>query len=148
VASFLAYDAPLYQQSTNDATDQFLRKLSVYAKGKLGKLDYRLVLSKPMIAQKSAAVGPLNTNSDFSMKPPKLQGSGYLMYQFLDEESNLTPYVTGTYLGKKKVFNIGAGFQYQPDAMWHTTATDTVSSGNTQVHSFGPTATRSRGNIR
>lgn len=42
VGSILGVDAPLYQQSTNDVTDQFLRKLSVYAKGKLGKFDYRV----------------------------------------------------------------------------------------------------------
>jgi hypothetical protein len=120
VASFLAYDAPLYQQSTNDANDQFLRKLSVYAKGKLGKLDYRVILSDPMLVDGSIpVVRPINTNSDFSYLPPKFQTSGYFMYQFLDEESNLTPYTVGTYLGKKSVFNIGAGFQYQPDAMWH-----------------------------
>ena len=130
VASILAYDAPLYQQSTNDVNDQFLRKLSLYAKGKLGKLDYRLVLSKPlMIDTTISTVKKINTNSDFSYSIPMLQTSGYFMYQFLDEESNLTPYMTGTYLGKKNVFNVGAGFQYQPNAMWHygdATVKDTI----------------------
>lgn len=120
VASILAYDAPLYQQSTNDANDQFLRKLSFYAKGKLHKLDYRFVVSKPLLVDASTnAVKPINTNSDFSYAPPKLQTSAYLMYQLWDEESNLTPYMTGNYLGKKRVFNIGIGYQYQPQAMWH-----------------------------
>lgn len=120
VASILSYDAPLYQQSTNDVNDQFLRKLSIYAKGKVGKLDYRFILSNPMLIDPSiTAVKPISINSDFSYKPPHLQSSGYVIYEFLDEESNLTPYMTGTYLGKKKVFNIGAGFQYQSNAMWH-----------------------------
>lgn len=129
--NILGYDAPLYQQSTNDVNDQFLRKLSVYAKGKINKFDYRLVLSKPMIVDASVtAVKPLNVYSDFSYNAPKLQSSGYLMYQFFDEESNTTPYMVGTYLGKKKVLTLGAGFQYQPNAMWHLT--DTVSK--TVVH--------------
>lgn len=119
VASILGYDAPLYQQSTNDVNDQFLRKLSVYAKGKIGRLDYRLVLSNPMLIDAAnTAVKPISVYSDFSLRPPRWQISGYLMYQFLDEESNLTPYTAGNYLGKKKVFNIGAGFQFQPQAMW------------------------------
>lgn len=118
VATFLGFDAPLYQQSTNDGSDQFLRKLSIYAKGKVNQLDYRLVLSTPMTMQTSAFFKPLSYHSEFSLKPPKLQGSGYFMWQFLDEESNLTPYLNGTYLGKKRVFNLGAGFQYQPKAMW------------------------------
>jgi hypothetical protein len=120
VASILGYDAPLYQQSTNDVNDQFLRKLSLYAKGKVGKVDYRFILSKPMLIDgTTTTVKPINLNSDFAYTPPKIQTSAYVMYQFLEEESNLTPYITGTYLGKKKVLNIGAGYQYQPLAMWH-----------------------------
>src|ERR1043166_8050267 len=41
------------------------------------------------------------------------------MYQFLDEESNFGPGVVGSYLGKKRVFNIGAGFNYQEKAMFN-----------------------------
>jgi hypothetical protein len=118
ISRIMGYDAPLFEQSTNDATDQFLRKLSVYAKGKLGKLDYRIIASTPMAAQNSDVVRNISTNSDFSMRPAQLQYGGYFMYQFLDEESNKNPYTAGTYLGKKKVFNIGVGFQYQQDAMW------------------------------
>jgi len=40
IGSILTADAPLYQQATNDVSDQFLRSLAIYAKGKLGKLDY------------------------------------------------------------------------------------------------------------
>jgi hypothetical protein len=124
VGSILGVDAPLFEQTTNDVTDQFLRKLSVYAKGKFGKFDYRLVMSSPMSVQKSngysAAIG---TNSTFSPKPPKMQWQGYFQWQFLDQEANTTPYATGTYLGTKRVFNIGAGFQFQPDAMWHSNGT-------------------------
>lgn len=119
VGAILGVDAPLFLQSTNDVTDQFLRKLSVYAKGKLGKLDYRLTVADPMAIQKTTLPITPSVNSTFSPKPPKKQWNGYLMYQFLDQESNQTPYMVGTYLGKKKVFNIGAGFVYQPDAMWH-----------------------------
>lgn len=119
VLSILGADAPLFQQSTNDASDQFLRKLGLYAKGKINKLDYRIMLSSPMSVQNSSAVKTIGVYSDFSYKPPKPQASAYVMWQFLDEEGNLTPYTTGTYLGKKKVFNLGAGFQYQKDAMWH-----------------------------
>jgi hypothetical protein len=119
VAGIMGYDAPLFAQSTNDANDQFLRKLSIYAKGKIGKLDYRIILSDPFAVQNSTIVKPISTTSDFSFMPTKLQSGGYVMYQFLDQESNLTPYMTGGYLGKKKIFNIGAGIQYQHHAMWH-----------------------------
>lgn len=135
IASILGYDAPLYQQSTNDVTDQFLRKLSIYGKGKLGKLDYRVVISKPMAAaayNMAYANKPISSNSEFSFKPSKLQSSAYLMYQFFDEESNLTPYMAGTYLGKKKVLTLGAGVQYQKNALWHLGA-DSVNGSKPSI---------------
>lgn len=121
IGSILTMDAPLYQQSTNDISDQFVRKYSIYAKGKLGKLDYRLGLSKPMSIPRSTVQGTtIGPNSLFSSEPANLQSQAYVKYEFLDSESNLTPYTTGSYLGSKNVFNIGAGFIFQKDAMWHT----------------------------
>ncbi len=121
IASTMMYDAPLFEQTTNDVTDQFLRKLSIYAKGKISKLDYRMAISKPMNIQNAQAGfdTSLTTISAFSPEPPKLQSQAYLNWQFLDQESNQLAYTTGTYLGKKRVFNIGAGFIYQPDALRH-----------------------------
>ncbi len=132
IASTLTLDAPLYQQTTNGVNDQFLRKLSVYAKGKLGGLDYRVAVSKPFdpLNAPTAPKAISATHTDFSLRPSNLQYQGYLMYQFLDKEDNTIPYTVGTYVGTKKVFNIGAGFIYQKDAMWQLGAvnTDTVSS--------------------
>jgi hypothetical protein len=131
VGSILGLDAPLFEQTTNDVTDQFLRKLSIYAKGKLGKLDYRMVMSSPMAVQKSNGYSAaLSEYSTYSPMPAKMQWQGYFQWQFLEQESNTTPYATGTYLGTKRVFNIGAGFQYQPNAMWHKGAsiTDTITT--------------------
>ena len=123
VGTILGMDAPLYQQATNDATDQFLRKLSIYAKGKLGKVDYRIALTNPLPIQTSSmAPKAVGRYSDFSLEAPNKQVQGYLSYQFLDQESNLTPYATGSYLGSKRVFNIGAGFITQAAAMAHLDA--------------------------
>ena len=103
IGSILSLDAPLYQQSTNGVNDQFLRKLSVYAKGKLGKLDYRLALAKPLAVQNAVVpVNAISENADFSLNPSKIQVQGYFMWQFLDQETDVTPYITGTYLGKRK----------------------------------------------
>jgi hypothetical protein len=37
----------------------------------------------------------------------KWSKAGYFEYQFLDQEANVLPYKVGSYLGTKKVFNIG-----------------------------------------
>lgn len=125
VGTIMGLDLPLYEEATNDVTDQFMRKLSLYAKGKWGRFDYRLIVSDPLAIQKStayianpAAFNSLNKNSaNFSVAPAKLQTQAYFQYQLIDIESNLLPYNTGTYLGSKKIFNLGAGIIYQAQAM-------------------------------
>jgi hypothetical protein len=52
------------------------------------------------------------------------------MWQFLDKESNQIPYNIGSYLGKKKVFNLGIGFISQKNATWYT-----ENSGLDTIHS-------------
>ena len=130
VGSVLGIDAPLFLQTTNDVNDQFLRKLSVFLKGKLGKLDYRLQMADPLEVKNSP---PVVNEATFSTDPSEMQWNGYFQYQFLDQESNMTPYLTGTYQGKKKVFNIGAGFIYQKDAMWMLNSTGDVEKSD-MVH--------------
>ncbi|OUJ70870.1 hypothetical protein [Hymenobacter crusticola] len=115
VGTIMGIDLPLVAETTNDVNDQFGRKLSLYAKGKLGRFDYRVALSKPLIIARGTAIAPYAT---FASKPPKPQFQGYFQWQFKDLESNLTPYSAGTYLGKKRVFNLGAGFIVQPQATW------------------------------
>lgn len=134
IGSILTIDAPLFAQTTNDVSDQFLRKLSMYAKGTISKLNYRLIATSPMSIEQSGKSQPLSTTSYFADEVPSLQTAGYAFWQFLDKEKSTTPYTKGTYLGKKKVFNIGAGFQYQPDAMWHMNAdNDTVRTAMNNV---------------
>lgn len=133
IGTGLGVDLPLFAQALNDMNDLFLRNLSVYAKGKLGKLDYRFIAIQPMAIQNSSAFTTLaldtaSRESTFSTKPAQIQLSGYFAYNFLEQESNETPYTVGTYLGKKKVFNIGAGFKYQGKAMARYNGIDTVSS--------------------
>ena len=130
VGSVMGVDLPLVEETTNDVDDQFGRKLSLHAKGKLGQLDYRLALSNPLIIAPGVA---LKTYATFSSRPPQPQYQGYFSWQFLDPESNLIPYNTGTYLGKKKVFNVGAGFIVQPQATW---SRSTPTSPDTLAHAM------------
>lgn len=43
---------------------------------------------------------------------------GYVTYNFLETESNLLPYYTGTYLGAKRVLNLGVGALINPHGMY------------------------------
>lgn len=122
VGSILGLDLPYIEESTNDVTDQFVRKLGLFAKGQLGRLDYRVSVSNPFPIQ--TALSPVPTLPEkvtqiayYSTSAPALHYQGYFFWQFRDKEANQIPYMTGTYLGKKNVLNIGAGFSTQDHAV-------------------------------
>jgi len=119
VSTIMSMDVPVFAQATVDQTDQFSRKLSVYARGQLGKLDYRLVLSDPFpVTSNGLAQAPLSDNATFAYNHHNKQFQGFFALNLLDKESHATPYMTGTYLGKKKVLNLEGGFITQKDATW------------------------------
>lgn len=127
IATIMTMDVPVFAQTTVDQTDQFSRKLSMYARGQLGHLDYRFMLSDPFNISSNGTTPPaISSNASFAQYGHTLQQQAYVMYQFLDQETHTTPYMTGTYLGKKKVFNIAAGAIYQKDAMWLKSGNDTL----------------------
>ncbi len=127
VGSILGMDLPTIEEPTNDVNDQFVRRMGVYAKGQIGRLDYRVSAANPFPVQTSAtapggaAIAPLSgTNTAaYSTEAPDIIYQGYVKWQFLDRESNLLPYSAGSYLGKKRVLNIGGGFAHQNNAMWY-----------------------------
>lgn len=129
IGTIMTMDVPVFAQATVDQTDQFSRKLSVYARGQLGKFDYRVAISDPFPVQTNGATPPaLGPSAGFATSKHTKQYQGFFMYNIFDKEGHTTPYMTGTYLGKKKVFNIEAGFITQKDATWsrETLASDTV----------------------
>ncbi len=128
IGTIMTMDVPVFAQATVDQTDEFSRKLSVYARGQLGKLDYRVVFSDPFpITSNGQPAPPLSPNATFAQLGHHKQFQGLFIFNFFDTESHTTPYMTGTYLGKKKVFNLEAGFISQKNAMWsrETAASDT-----------------------
>jgi hypothetical protein len=129
IGTIMSLDVPVFAQATVDQTDEFSRKLSIYARGQLGKLDYRVVLSDPFpITSNGLPQAALGTNSTFATTNHRKQYQGFFMWNFFDKESHVTPYMTGAYLGKKKVLNLEAGFITQQKASWsrETTLSDTV----------------------
>ena len=120
VGTIMSLDVPVFAQATVDQTDEFSRKLSVYARGQLGQLDYRLVLSDPFpVTSNGLPQAGINaTNANFAWDNHSKQYQALLIWNFFDKESHVTPYMTGTYLGKKKVLNLEAGFITQRNATW------------------------------
>ncbi|MFE3868132.1 porin [Flavobacterium sp. LS2P90] len=116
--NFLTIDAPIFNWPLIENSDQFARQVGLFAKGKYGKLEYRVSYNKPYATN----LIPTNTTNASNAVAVDNSGmtkwskAGYFEYQFLDQEANVLPFKVGSYLGTKKVFNIGAGFYTAPDA--------------------------------
>ncbi|MFN4147674.1 MAG: porin [Runella sp.] len=115
--NFLAIDAPIFNWPLIENSDQFARLFGIYAKGKLGKIDYRLNWNKPFATNINVGTNttiPDNVAVD-NNGISKMSYGGYASYQFFDQEANVLPFTVGSYVGTKRVFNIGGGFYHQPE---------------------------------
>ncbi|WP_167343180.1 hypothetical protein [Nonlabens sp. SY33080] len=119
--NMLTLDNNRQSWSTIGLSDQFARHMGVYLKGKFGNLQYRVSVNE-------AITNSLDVNGTPTINTATYNGrailggaeasknyAGYFDYNFLDQESNFLPYKVGSYLGSKRVFNIGAGFFYHPN---------------------------------
>jgi hypothetical protein len=123
--NFLTIDAPVINWPLVEVSDQFVRQFGFYAKGKLGKLNYSMSINKPFATNNTPVFDAVKnrrvaTDNNGDAKPA-LQG--YFDYQLLEQESNVLPFRVGTYVGTKKVLNIGAGFYHNKDGTKSVDAT-------------------------
>lgn len=125
--NILTVDVNRSSWSTTGLSDQGVRHLGVFARGSLGKFQYRLAVNAPQV---NTADGDKNTEilpgqekylGRALLDKGKYAYAGYFDYQFLDKESDFLPFRVGTYLGTQEVFNIGAGFFYHPEGIAHQT---------------------------
>lgn len=115
----LTGDIPLITTPTLNVKDDTLRTLNLYAKGQIGKIDYRVVFFEPNKVGQSPGIGtePPQGIASF-VDDPADEGNGfstYVKWQFFEHEPNRTPFSVGSYLGQRKVWNIGIGYEFQQD---------------------------------
>jgi hypothetical protein len=109
--TLMGLDSPLFTLNSVEKNDDLGRLFGAWIKGQFGRLDYRIAFNRPFIIT-TAPNGEVN----FANNKPRVKTSSYVKYQFFEHESNKSAYQTGTYAQAKKVFNIGAGFQFQENA--------------------------------
>ncbi|MEO0894971.1 MAG: porin [Bacteroidota bacterium] len=128
--NFLTLDAPGHNWANIGTSDQFARHLGFFVKGKLGKLDYRFALNEaiqnPLLGGNLGDIQMgLGDTATFVTDKAVYRNeanpgggkviSGYVKHDFFDKEGNTLPYFVGTYMGKKKILNVGAGFFHHID---------------------------------
>jgi hypothetical protein len=119
--NMLTLDNNRQSWSTIGLSDQFARHLGVFGKGKFGKLQYRVAINDAVTNGLDTRTPDTTGTAVYAGK--RLLGSasagfsyaGYFEYNFFDQESNFLPFKVGSYLGAKRVFNIGAGFYTHPN---------------------------------
>lgn len=125
--------------ATIGLSDQFARHLGVFLKGKFGKLQYRLAVNDAVVNGLDART-PVNSGESIyggsrllGTKDAGKTFAGYFDYHFLEQESNFLPYKVGSYLGGKKVFNIGAGFFAHPNGSVVANSAGNLSGENVSI---------------
>lgn len=108
----LTADLPVFNFPNIEVSDQFSRQFGVFVHGEFNKFNYRVAVNKPFATNRNPEVGQIVDNNQSG----KLSYAAYGAYQFFDKENTSTSFFAGTYLGSKKVFNIGAGFYSNNDA--------------------------------
>lgn len=110
--TLLTADAPIFNWPTVEIADQFTRQFGLFTKGHLGKLAYRLSINKPFLTAAIPAVGGAAVDNN---RGNQLAYNGYFAWQFLDREEIPNAFYAGSYYGKRRVLNIGAGFMHNPN---------------------------------
>jgi hypothetical protein len=119
----LTLDNPGVNIPAVNHTDLAVRQLGVFMKGTAGRVSYRAAISKPFSYD-----GNETTESAYEISSVKLNYKAYLAYHFLEKEYFTSSYVGMTYLGEKKIFNLGFGFDYYPESI-----AEQLESGETKV---------------
>lgn len=137
--NFMTLDNNRQSWSTLGLTDQFARHLGVFAKGKFGKFQYRVAINDAITNGLDARDPDNGGAAVYGGK--RLLGSkdagkayaGYFEYNFLDQESNFLPFKVGSYLGGKKIFNVGAGFFMHPNGSVVADSSGTLSGEDVSI---------------
>ena len=111
-SKMLLADLPVFNYPNIEVSDQFARQLGVFVRGEYDKINYRFSVNKPFATNNQPKVGQIVDNNQSG----KLSYSGYAMYQFFEKETGSTAFLSGFYLGTKKVMNVGLGFYSSNDA--------------------------------
>lgn len=132
--NFLALDAPIFNWPLIEETDQFARQFGIYVKGKLPigskSLDYRAYLNRPFATPTPDATIIATPGRAFGTNNNTGAVGGYFSFELAEKESNVLPFFVGTYIGTKKVINVGAGFHLHPKATKSWNATESRFDGH------------------
>ena len=111
----LTADNPGFNYPAVNHSDLESRQLGLFVKGTAGPVSYRAVVSKPFIYD--GRPDDPEPHKGYEFPSSDLEYKGYAAFHFLDKEYFHTSYLDMTYLGKKRLLNLGAGFDIYPNSI-------------------------------
>lgn len=143
--NFMTLDAtrPFIGWHSLGYSDQFARHMGIYAKGAIGKFDYRIAMNDPLVNSFDGRHGAFNGETLYNTAWLENAGEdvstgkvleGYFRYNFWDTESTKLPYAVGTYMGKKKILGVGAGFFSQANGTSTANITTDINGNTTRTY--------------
>ena len=142
IPTMLLLDFPIVNFPDIERGNQFARQFGVYAKGDLRRLHYRLAVNQPFVndGRPPARFGDLDpaapapgTRLAVDYPTRNLAYTGYAEWRFGEWEGHTLPFRPMTYVGAKRLFNVGAGFYAQPGAAATYEVVDDGLGGATQL---------------
>ncbi|BDD05335.1 hypothetical protein [Aureibacter tunicatorum] len=123
--SYMTLDNPLVNFPMINREDDFGRQLGIFAIGTIGRLGYRMALNKPYVYSLARTRDELEdlpvddrvSNLSTEIQNNTFSGNGYFFWQFQDVVKSTSSFFPMSYIGSKRVLNLGAGFTFHPRSM-------------------------------
>ncbi len=128
VSGILAADFPNFFFPNFEATDQNGRQLGIYLRGQVGKVFYNFFLNKPFVS--GILKDSVNSPNAVNIINDNVATGAYVAYNFMETETFYGGSMPATYLGAKRVLNVGIGYYNQAGA------TASKASVNTPIQTY------------
>ena len=126
VPTGMLLDFPIVNFPDVERGSQFARQFGVYAKGDVRRLHYRVAVNQPFVndGRPPARFGDRDPAAPapgrllaVDYPTDNLAYTAYAEWRFGEWEGHTLPFRPFTYLGSKRLLNLGAGFYAQPHAV-------------------------------
>ena len=112
--SSVTLDLPGFHLPNISRTDQAGRQPGVFVSGTLSRFAYRFHLNRPYLFGDSTSI--TSRTRAQNLKSDHWSTGGHVAWEFLGREKQTSCYRNGTYLGKERILNLGAGFYHHAQA--------------------------------
>ncbi len=116
IPSHMLLDFPIFNFPDIEQGNQFARQFGIYAKGGFGRFHYRFSLNQPFVTDERILLAIWENDRAVLYPTDALATTGYVEYRLLGYEATTLPFRPFTYIGKKRLLNVGLGWYHHPGA--------------------------------